>query len=751
MRKSSYKNNDQAKEFCDAINPVMCVTRREPMMRIAPVVTVVWGLLLVPLVGGLAWAQTLSDLEIFQLCLGGTPVGVCAAADVNKDELINLTDFNLFRGASRGDFNADKRTDLRVTSDNQDLNHLTACLGQAAANDCGSADLNGDGLIDDLDTAVFNGFIIYDLNADSVIDFSTHSGPVFKFTRDITVKEQESISFYIWASNNVQDTITYTLEQAPAKAALTPVIMGDVNDDGVVDDQDISLIAASDKYAPQFDLNNDQQVNQQDIEVLQALVGTQNRALRFEWVPGNRDSGIYEIRITAQDSGSVASQEKITLTVNDLDAFTNYYSYDDVLLIINVQSAASQTIGEYFAASRGIPPGRIATISTPESETISRQTFEQDVRLPVENFIRENQLESAISYIVTTKGVPLRISTDKITSDRASVDSELSLILGPYADQIGAVNAVPNPYHAIDYPFSREMFGIYLVTRLTGYTVTDVLTLIDRSAQPAQTGTFVLDVDPTKDAIAGSDIANQWLRDAAVILEKAGQTVLLDQSAEFVVNQTGVLGYAGWGSNDANVTDNAKPKFTWLAGSIAETYVSTSARTFTAGAVYGQSLVADLIAEGATGVKGYVYEPYLSTVAKPMILFDRYVKGYSLADSYYAASSSLGWQDVVVGDPKMILGYQRQNPNDNKTPPQPEPTPDPNPNDNGTAQPNPAPDPNDKGTSPQPTPKSKSGSSGGGVNDFWSLGLLVLGGFINLLCRENPLRTTLGKAGGKVG
>ena len=103
-----------------------------------------------------------------------------------------------------------------------------------------------------------------------------------------------------------------------------------------------------------------------------------------------------------------------------------------------------------------------------------------------------------------------------------------------------------------------------------------------------------------------------------------------------------------------------RPHNTWVPGSIAETFVSTGGRSFDYGTEYGQSLVADIIRDGASGVKGYVYEPFLSAIAHPNILFDRYTDGYDMAESYYMASEFLSWQDVVVGDPKMCpYFYQR--------------------------------------------------------------------------------------------
>ena len=62
-------------------------------------------------------------------------------------------------------------------------------------------------------------------------------------------------------------------------------------------------------------------------------------------------------------------------------------------------------------------------------------------------------------------------------------------------------------------------------------------------------------------------------------------------------------------------------------------------------------MIADLITQGVTGAKGYVAEPYTTAVAKPDIMFDRYTRGYNLAESFYMASQLLKWRDVVIGDP----------------------------------------------------------------------------------------------------
>ena len=60
---------------------------------------------------------------------------------------------------------------------------------------------------------------------------------------------------------------------------------------------------------------------------------------------------------------------------------------------------------------------------------------------------------------------------------------------------------------------------------------------------------------------------------------------------------------------------------------------------------------ADLIVQGATGVKGYVSEPYTFALCRVDILFDRYTSGRNLAESFWAATPLLKWKDIVIGDP----------------------------------------------------------------------------------------------------
>jgi Flp pilus assembly protein TadD len=64
-----------------------------------------------------------------------------------------------------------------------------------------------------------------------------------------------------------------------------------------------------------------------------------------------------------------------------------------------------------------------------------------------------------------------------------------------------------------------------------------------------------------------------------------------------------------------------------------------------------QSMAADLVREGATGVSAHVSEPYLDATIRPQILFPAYLAGFNLAEAFYLAMPFLGWQTMILGDP----------------------------------------------------------------------------------------------------
>jgi uncharacterized protein (TIGR03790 family) len=347
-------------------------------------------------------------------------------------------------------------------------------------------------------------------------------------------------------------------------------------------------------------------------------------------------------------------------------------SYDDVMLIVNDSSHNSVEIGNYFASRRNIPARNIMHIKVDTSETMDSAAF-IPLKWRIQSWMKSNGLVDSINYIVTTKGCPLRIRTQqwdvfdgntlKLLGGQSSFEDCLALINGADSTRILASrgNFFTSRYYKSVQHFrhDQQTMPYYLVTRLDAYTVEQVKGYIRKAESPALVGegNWVLDLDPGREN-PSYGIGNTWLRDAAAGLTTKGMRVTFDTTDTYLHGQSNVIGYASWGSNDGHSGggEAAKPGNTWMNGSIAETYVSTGGRSFQPGAGYGQSLVADWIAEGASAVKGYTDEPYLTVMAEPDILFDRYTSGFNMAESYWAASPLIAWRQVVIGDPKMRLG-----------------------------------------------------------------------------------------------
>ncbi|RYG44415.1 TIGR03790 family protein [bacterium] len=317
----------------------------------------------------------------------------------------------------------------------------------------------------------------------------------------------------------------------------------------------------------------------------------------------------------------------------------------NTLVVVNTNSRDSLAIGSYYAKRRGIPYANVVTVEVPDEEEIDRELY----KAKIENVVQEATLSKNIDYIVTTKGVPIRIREGGYSVDAflTTMSTDFLPLPGPDPE---AIRRNINPFFGKKEAFSHNATRLYLTCRLDGYTVNDAKALVDRSieAKPSD-GPFLFDMaDNRRDGGFGE--LQRSLPRAADLVKARGKTVTLDTEKPFIVPDGPLAGYVSWGSNDNAYKLDAYRRLKFQPGALVETFVSTSGRTFrpTTG---GQSLIADLVAQGVTGVKGYVSEPYVFALARPEILFDRYLGGSNLAESFYAASPVVKWKDVVIGDP----------------------------------------------------------------------------------------------------
>lgn len=326
-----------------------------------------------------------------------------------------------------------------------------------------------------------------------------------------------------------------------------------------------------------------------------------------------------------------------------------------VLVVYNTSDPDSRAIADYYAERRRIPESNMVGVDCTTSEDVTESEFHSKIERPIRANIHSNANE--IDFILLIRGIPIRLDDSQHYSvDAWIAAADLSITPINQLTQDALAKCV-NPYFGADEPFTSRKFGFYLVTRLDGYTVEDCKSLVDHSLTAKKdTGPFLL--DEADNRRSGSYRTTQeGLDQAAKVLRQKGYDVLLDTTARFLSPSDRLMGYASWGSNDQAFDLNAYRRLRFKPGALCETFVSTSGRTFRP-TLGGQSLIADLIAGGVTGVKGYVSEPFTFALAKPDILFDRYTNGRNLAESFYAASEFLKWKDVVIGDP-LCCPYRR--------------------------------------------------------------------------------------------
>lgn len=355
-----------------------------------------------------------------------------------------------------------------------------------------------------------------------------------------------------------------------------------------------------------------------------------------------------------------------------------------VLVVVNRNSPASLAIGADYCAKRKVKErldvGCQDSALDASKETIPYALYAEEIESPLLAKLAEHP---EIDFVVLTKGIPLRIHGAHglgVGEQQPSLDSWIAAT--GYRELAGSVklslryegfhgSAYANRYWNSSQPFSHRDCGGYLVTRLDGFSVADAEALVTRALEAEQhrpKAEFLLDacagfgfgkperqpLSLAKDARVVEELPfedfNADMAAAAALLEQRGQAVRFEKTPEFAGGQTPLAGYVSWGSNDKRFDARKYHELRFAPGGIAETAVSTSARTFlpTSG---GQSLVADLVHQGATGAKGYCDEPLLQAISSPSILFERYLRGWTLAESYYAAARFVGWEDIVLGDP----------------------------------------------------------------------------------------------------
>jgi len=340
-------------------------------------------------------------------------------------------------------------------------------------------------------------------------------------------------------------------------------------------------------------------------------------------------------------------------------------SPEDILVIANARVNNSLGLARYYMQRRNIPADHLVRINATWDERCTRQEYNQSILKPIREALARLDPNHHIRCLVTMYGVPLAIKPElppynapknvppKKMDSRASVDSELALVLAPDYPLDGWL---PNPFF-LGFQHQKTLLNknqVLMVSRLDGPTPGIVRRIVDDAIATEKNGLqgqAYFDARwplPQATNLSGYALYDASIHKAAEKISQSGRMpVHLDQQPELF--QPGACPqaalYCGWYSL-ARYVD----AFTWARGSIG--FHIASGECTTLKQQNSQVWCKRMLERGIAATIGPVYEPYVQAFPLPELFFSKLAEGYlSLGETYLITLPFLSWQMVLIGDP----------------------------------------------------------------------------------------------------
>ena len=329
---------------------------------------------------------------------------------------------------------------------------------------------------------------------------------------------------------------------------------------------------------------------------------------------------------------------------------------EGVLVIVNDLSEDSRSIGEAYRKLRNIPGENICRVNSPTEETISRKVYQRQIRDRIWRYLREQNLSHRISFLVTTRGVPLRIAgmggagQTANRREEASVDSELTLLAREHPHR----GPLWNPYLHREEPFDSTRFGMYLVTRLDGPTFMSAVALTRRAVTIEAERSFGargfarFDMNPQEGETA--ERFDEAILSNYRFLHRQGRMqgrVLPPERTRLPYfrpeSGANTFFYLGWGARKYRTE-----VLSWVQGGVG---VCLDPLTAPSLRDKSDSWLAAAIDDRITATIGSVYDPGPGDYLSVANLYRYLHEGFTWAESAYMCIPHLSWQMVVIGDP----------------------------------------------------------------------------------------------------
>ena len=349
-----------------------------------------------------------------------------------------------------------------------------------------------------------------------------------------------------------------------------------------------------------------------------------------------------------------------------------------VVVLANANDSGSVEIAQYYAQQRGIPAANIIALKMPQTETVTVSEFVAEVYNPLLNaLIQQGWMRAVkasapdlagrervavathrISYLVTTRGVPLRIANDaallephanKLPSqfqvNRGSVDSELALLAAPA--NVPLAGFVPNPLFGQMSAVGVDAQRVIRVSRLDGPSVASVKHMLDRTLQGEAQGLMGRAYFDLGGPHAKGD---EWMRAASELAGAAFFDLDVDSSKRAIDQRDRYDApaiYMGWYRPHAYGLWRER-RWSVPPGAIAFHLHSFSATTVRSAR---KAWLGAFVAQGYCATVGNVYEPYLEYTHHPHRLLEALLNGHTFGAALMYSQPALSWQGVAIGDP----------------------------------------------------------------------------------------------------
>lgn len=342
-----------------------------------------------------------------------------------------------------------------------------------------------------------------------------------------------------------------------------------------------------------------------------------------------------------------------------------------VVVVANASDRDSMRIAQSYLAKRGIPEKNLITLQTDKGRMLTWPEFTSQIYNPLQKALQQKGfIEATIADTVDNMGrqravvlsheidflvlcrLPYQIEFTNhksdgaprgVQSNAASVDSELALIC---RDNLPVDGPLRNPLFGQARPNPLVLQQVIKVFRLDGPSVEAVERMLDGVLLAERYGLRGRSYIDPGGPVAEGDV---WMNDSGKITEVLNFPTTYKKTGgryNWQDRMDGAAFYLGWYSANAD-GPFADAGFRFPPGAVTYHLHSFSATDLRDRSKWCGAMVH----AGCGFTAGNVFEPRLGFVFRPDVMMKALASGMCMGDAAYAATPTLSWMTVLIGDP----------------------------------------------------------------------------------------------------